>query len=122
MVELMRAGGWVMIFVLLFGGLTLAAAAWFAYRPEERHVGTIRALSSATVFSVLAGVFADFGAVFTKVPGNPEWAHDPDLPLIVMTGLGESMAPGILGFSMLALAWFVTAVGVRRLAHVDRLG
>ncbi len=119
MMEFFAAGGWSMIVVLLFGALTLGGAAAFFRKPDQRRVGTIRGLSVATVFAVLCGICADLAAVFTKVPNNPEWAHSPDLPLIVMTGLGESLAPAILGFSLLSLAWLVTAVGVRRLGTLE---
>ncbi len=119
MLEFFRAGGLSMIFVLLFGAMTFGAAIWFMRRPDARYVGMIRALSVATVFSVLSGITSDLAAVFTKVPGDPSWAHSPDMPLIVMRGLGESLAPAILGFSLLSLAWLVTAVGVRRLGVAD---
>jgi uncharacterized membrane protein len=115
MLEFFRAGGYSMVLVLLFGALTLVAAVVFIRKPKEQHVGTIRALSTATVFTVLGGFTSCLAAVFTKVPNRPEWAHSPDLPLIVMTGLGEALTPAILGFSLLSLAWLLTAAGVRRL-------
>jgi hypothetical protein len=51
----------------------------------------------------------------SKVPANPEWAKGPDLPLVVMIGIGESLTPAILGFSVLAIAWLVGAFGQRRM-------
>lgn len=116
MVELFLGGGYSMFLVLVFGALAFATACIFAWRPEERRVGILRALSAATAFSVAAGVTANIAAVMSKVPRNEEWAHSPDVHLIVMTGIGESMAPAILGFTLLSLAWLVTAVGVRRMA------
>lgn len=118
MIEFFQAGGYSMFMVLLFGVLALVAAAAFVRKPEERHVGMIRALSVATVFSVVAGFCANLAAVMSQVPQHPEWAHSPDVNLIVMTGIGESLAPGIMGFTMLALVWLVTAAGVRRLSAV----
>lgn len=115
MIEFFMAGGWSMFLILALGLVTLVAAASFMRKPEARDVGMIRGFSVATVFAVLCGIAADLAAVFTHVPNNPEWAHSPDMPLIVMTGLGESLTPAILGFAMLTLAWMVTAVGVRRL-------
>lgn len=104
-----------MFVVLLFGGLTMATAAVFVWRPAERHVATIRSLSTATVFSVLTGLASNLAAVFSHVPTHPEWSKSPEMPLIVMTGLAESLAPVLLGFAMLTLAWGITAVGLRRL-------
>jgi putative copper export protein len=122
MVQFFLAGGYSMVLVLLFAGLTLVAAVAFLRRPKEKDVATIRALSAATVFTVLGGVAACLAAVFTKVPGNPEWAHSPDLALIVMTGLGEALTPAILGFTLLSLVWLITAAGVRRLGAAEAAG
>lgn len=115
MIEFFQSGGWSMFLVLGLSVVTLGAAIHFARKPAEQHVGMIRGFSVATAFAVLGGMAANLAAVFTHVPGNPEWAQSPDMPLIVMTGLGESLAPAILGFSVLSIAWMVTGVGVRRL-------
>ncbi len=115
MIEFFRAGGWSMFLILMLGLVTLFAAAAFMRKPAAADIGMIRGFSVATVFAVLTGISADLAAVFTHVPNTPEWAHSPDMPLIVMTGLGEALTPAILGFTMLTLAWMVTAVGVRRL-------
>lgn len=115
MLEFVKAGGVPGLFVLLMGLLTLGTAVWFMAKPADRHIGMIRSLSVATVFVVLAAIAADLAAVFTHVPNNPEWAQSPDLALIVMTGIGEALAPAVSGFSLLALSWLATASGVRRL-------
>ena len=119
MLNFFKAGGWSMIVVLLFGLLTLASAAAFMRKPEERHIGMIRGLSVATVFAILSGITANLAAVFSNVPSHPKWSQSPDLHLIVMAGLGEALTPCILGFTMLSLAWLVTAVGVRRLGALE---
>ena len=49
------------------------------------------------------------------MPNNDEWAHSPDMPLIVMYGLGEAVTPAVLGFTALSLAWMFVAVGMRRI-------
>ena len=114
MMDFMRAGGYSMWFILLLGGVTLGVAVWFAIRPGERKLAFIRPMSVATVFAVLSGVFSDLGAVAHNVTTRPEFAQSPDLHLILLTGFGESMAPAILGFSILSLAWLLAAVGLRR--------
>jgi predicted benzoate:H+ symporter BenE len=115
MLEFMQSGGVPMIIVLVFGLVTLGVSGRFAWSPREAGVATIRAMSAATAFAILSGVSSAVGAVMSKVPRHPEWSKSPDLALIVMTGLGESMAPAILGFTILALAWMLTAMGMRRL-------
>ena len=114
MLEFIRSGGFPILVVIGFGLATMVTAAMHAYRPTIRRADIVRALSAATVFSTLAAVAACVGAVMHHVPGNPQWAKSPDLPLIVMTGLGESMSPAIMGFSMLALAWMLCAIASRR--------
>lgn len=57
---------------------------------------------------------ANLAAVGIKVPGHPEWRQHTELPLLVMQGFAESMAPGILGFSLLSLTALACAVGFSR--------
>ena len=119
MLEFFLAGGATMFPILVFGALAIAAAVGFARKPDERRFAMVRALSLTTVFGTLAGFAACLGAVMSKIPANPEWAHSPDLNLIIMTGLGEATAPPIMGFALLALAWLVVAVGWRRMPAVE---
>jgi hypothetical protein len=79
----------------------------------------VRGLTWATVFAMLTAVSSNVAAVMFKVPNHPEWSHSPDIHLIVMTGLGESLTPAIVGSAFLTITWIVTSVGMRRLA--DRL-
>lgn len=119
MMDFLRAGGFGMWIVLATGIATLITAALFARRPDERRMSLTRGLTWATVFAVLTAVSSNVAAVMFKVPTRPEWAHSPDIHLIVMTGLGESLTPAIVGSAFLTLTWIVAAVGMRRLA--DRL-
>lgn len=119
MMEFMRAGGFSMWVVLVFVLITLVATGLFAFRPDDRKIGFIRAMTVGTVFTILSGVASNVAAVMSKVPAHPEWSKSPDIHLIIMTGLGESLAPAILGFSLLGLAWLLTAVGVRRYGQMD---
>jgi hypothetical protein len=113
----MLGGGLSIWFVLLFASFTLAAAIGFARRPEARRVDAVRSFSGATAFSIASGVCLNLAAVGSKVPANPEWANSPRLHLIVMEGIAESLAPAILGFMLLSLAWTLMAVGYRRLSR-----
>lgn len=117
MVDFIRAGGFGMFVLLLFGALGLWTAGAFAFRPDPRRVEVVGCMSKVMIFSTILSVATDFGAVFHKVPNRPEWAHSPDMPLIVMTGLGESMAPAILGSAILTVMWLLMTLGFRRLAR-----
>lgn len=113
----MLGGGLSMWFVLLFAAFTLAAAIGFARRPDARRADAVRSFSWATAFSIASGVCLNLAAVGSKVPARLEWANNPKLPLIVMEGIAESLAPAILGFMLLSLAWTLMAVGHRRLSR-----
>jgi hypothetical protein len=115
MLSLIRDGGAPMWAILSFGLLDLLAAARFAYRPTRGQLPAIAALALAVLSSIACGVMADIAAVGSKVPSRPEWANHPQIHLILLQGLAESMAPGILGFSTLSLAALLCAVGLRRL-------
>jgi hypothetical protein len=117
MLEFFREGGWAMFFVLAFGSLAFVAAVIFAVRPDPRRVDVVRDLTRATVFSIAAGMVADLARVGHKVPNVPEWANSPKIHLILLQGFAESMAPGVLGFTLLSLVWLVMAVGHRRLGR-----
>jgi hypothetical protein len=109
------SGGWIMWFLALSGALTLAACARFARRPDRAQVAGIAALRSALSWGVVTGVAADLAAVGTKIPENPRWAHSPDLPLLVLHGIAESLAPAILGGALLSVSALLLAAGHSKL-------
>lgn len=111
MVEFMRAGGWSMWIVLLFGLGAMVAAGVFVFRRDLGKLALVRALTLATVFAIATGLCANLAAVMTHAAGGeiPAPVH-----VIVMQGLAESLAPGVLGFTMLSISWLLVAVGTRR--------
>jgi hypothetical protein len=110
MVEFMKAGGFSMWFVLLFGLGALVTAALFAWRRDVGKQALVRALTLATLFAIASGLCANLAAVMTHAADH----GGPDVPFMVMQGLAESVAPGILGFTMLSISWLLVAVGSRR--------
>jgi len=119
MVQFLKAGGFPILIVLAFSLVVLVVSGHFALRAQPRRLGIIKALTWATAFSIVGGVISNFMAVMWKVPANEEWAHSPDLHLIVMTGLGEAVTPAVLGFTALSLAWLFVAVGMRRIQESE---
>jgi hypothetical protein len=109
-------GGWGMFFVLAFALVTLAQALSFALRPDLGRRAALDALSRATVCSAIGTVCLNLAAVGSRVPAKLGWESTPTLPLIVMEGIAESLAPAIMAFAFLALTWMLAAVGHRRLA------
>ena len=110
MVEFMKAGGWSMWFILLLGLGSLVAAILFVAKKNLGKLALVRALSLATVFAIASGLCANVAAVMTYAGHAPEG----ELVQVVTMGLAESLAPGILGFTMLSISWLLVAVGTRR--------
>lgn len=113
MLTLIRDGGFSMIFILLFGGVALVTSFGFAIAPSPANERFISWMGLATLASILCGTCADVATVMHRVP---QMDLEPDQRTrIVMQGLSESMAPGILGFAMLAIVALASAIGKRRL-------
>ncbi|MEQ9502343.1 MAG: hypothetical protein RIT81_36065 [Deltaproteobacteria bacterium] len=114
MLEFMRAGGFGIWIVLLFGIITLFSSARFALKPDDGRVGFLRGMSAATVFSIFTAVSSNLAMVMWRVPNVDELGKSPDVHLIVMMGIAEALTPAILGSAFLTLAWLMIAVGHRR--------
>lgn len=113
----MGQGGWGMWFVLTFGLVALLAAVGFARRPRPEGEQAVRSFSRATTFSTISSVCLDLAAVGSRVPNEPAFANHPHIHFVVMEGISESLAPAILGSTLLCFVWLVVAVGQRRLAR-----
>lgn len=109
--NLIIEGGPGMFVILVFGALALATAAWFAWRVEGRVRGFLDGMGRAVLYAALTSACVDFGKVIGFVTGRPP----EERGVTLMEGLGESLAPLILGFAVLALVHFLTAIGQRRL-------
>ena len=112
MLDFMLEGGFAMWVILAMGGTALGLAVSFAISPGERKLGILRPLSVATVFMTLAGVAAGIKTTMHVVPTDPEMSEN--MAKYGMEGIGESFTNAVLGFGLLALAWLVTAIGMRR--------
>ncbi|MEO8842544.1 MAG: hypothetical protein ABI591_15655 [Kofleriaceae bacterium] len=115
MLNFFLAGGWMMFVVLATGIPLLATSAKFARTASPQGLSIIRALTMTVVFASIAGVVTDLAAVARAVPSDPELMKEPLAN--VLWGFNESMAPAILGFSLVTIAWILVAFGVRRMPH-----
>ena len=106
-----------MLFVVIFGVLTFVAAGVFAARGDRRRLGFIIAMGLATAFSVAGGICSDLAAVGHHGPERCAAQHIEPAACLLL-GIAESMAPGIVGFTLLSLAGMLTAVGMSRTARV----
>jgi len=116
---LFRNGGFPMFFIVGFGLVALGAAARYAIAGKRHPLGFILGMMGATLFATLSGTTADVGAVFYAV-GEKWSANGPySRTDIVFEGLAEVMSAGIFGFTLLALASLLIAVGQYRIAKSE---
>ncbi len=107
-------GGFAMFFLVAFGVATLAAASVYASRLRRVALRITLALALATTFTTLTGICVDLAAVGHGAPAFV--AHHPGVSLTeaVLQGIAESLAPGVLGFTFVALAALITTLGLYR--------
>ena len=96
--------------VLLFGAVTLLTAAWFAWRAEGRVRRFIDDMGKVILFATLTSLSVDVAKVLDLANRQPEQRG-----ALLLAGLAESIAAPILGFAVLAMVYFLTAIGQRRL-------
>jgi hypothetical protein len=101
--------------ILAAGIATLASAISFAWKPGEHKLARIRPLSLATVFASLSGTLSGVGATVHHIAADSELARTGTIAIPLLAGIGESLAPAILGFAILTVCWLVIAAGLRRL-------
>ena len=116
MKDLIIEGGFPMWFVLLFGAGALLSAGLFALRPNRERLPLLLAITTATAFTAIMGIFVDLASVGHHI--NERWDEvEPILPQVLLQGFAESMAPGILGFGLLSLVALLVVVGFYREAR-----
>ena len=99
---------------LLFSVITLGLAISFASGPTEKKLRILTRMSWATLFSILAAVAAGIGAMALHASLAEGGGGPNDLARQIMGGLEEAMVVPVFGFVVLALAWLLAAVGLRR--------
>jgi len=119
MLTLFREGGYPMFFILGFGFVALVWAAAYAARGKKASLRFVLGMMAATAFATVSGVCADLGATFHAVAGGMGDAEPARRFVILIEGAGESMAPGIMGFSLLGIAALLLAVGGARVAKLE---
>jgi hypothetical protein len=114
MITLFVEGGFFMWFLLVFGVGALIAAGRFAHVPARRTLRVALALSLATACTVVTGVATDLATVGHQVPNYLRRHPEEGVVYILLQGFAESMAPAIMGFTMLSLVALLVSVGFYR--------
>lgn len=113
MLDFFRGGGWAMFVVLATVIPLLISSAKFARNASPQGLSMIRALTMAVLFASIGGVVTNLASVARNVPNDPEMLKEPLANILL--GINESMAPAILGFPLITVAWILVAFGVRRM-------
>jgi hypothetical protein len=98
----------------------LWTATRFALRPTEHGLAVLRPLSTTTTFAALTafllGITNSLAAVTHRLEQAVDAAATAKAWQILLAGLGEATVPLILAFALLAVAWLLATVGLRRQA------
>jgi hypothetical protein len=115
----MPTGLIITLFVTVVGIGALATAVGFAIRPTERGLAVLRPLSAATTFAALTTSLLGVTNALVGTARRLEGADAAATAIAWRTfiaGLAEGIVPLIVAFSLLAVAWLLAAVGLRRQA------
>jgi hypothetical protein len=114
MKTLFMEGGAPMWFLLAFGIGMLILGVRYAIAPTAWAFRATLGLGSATLFTAVTGTCADLAAVGHHAPAYLKAHPGMTLAEVLLQGFAESMAPGILGFTMLSLAAMIVTLGFYR--------
>jgi hypothetical protein len=116
----MPPGVIITAFVAIVGFAALVTAIRFAIRPTERGLAILRPLSATTTFAALTAFLLGITNALVMVIRKLELAADAAATAAAwrtfLAGLAEATVPLIVAFALLAVAWLLAAVGLRRQA------
>jgi hypothetical protein len=114
----MAPGVVITAFVAIVGIGALATAIRFALRPTEHGLAVLRPLSATTTFAALSafllGLTNALVVTIRRLEQAPDAAATAAAWRTFLAGLAEGTVPLILAFALLAVAWLLAAVGLRR--------
>jgi hypothetical protein len=114
MLTFFQEGGFPMFFLLAFGLAALVLSALYARVPSRGRLRQALALAFATGFTAVTGTATAIATVGHQATAFLGRHPEMTLPEVLLQGLAESMAPTILGFTLLSLVALIIAVGLYR--------
>lgn len=114
--EFFQMGGFPMFVILVFGLVGAVNAARYAWAPGPGRLPYLGALGGVIAIAGITGFAVDLMTVCTTVPNHPEWSKSPEIHLILVQGLGESLAPVVFAGGFLLAHGLLVALGLRRAA------
>src|SRR6478735_7109587 len=107
----LRYLGIAAIFGLAITAIPLIVAILFAARPSASRLELMRPVSLAAIFAAVAGLFL---GIANSLVGINRHADAPNLAAYATQAFAESAIPAFVSFALLAGAWLVVAIGMRR--------
>ena len=100
------------LFGMLMCIVPAVAGAWFAFRPSERLLSIMRPLTLGAVFAALCNFVLAIANGFVAI----STMSGLDLTGVRVVGavFMEGLAPIVVSFASLAVAWFSVAIGMRK--------
>jgi len=103
-------------FLLVITLFVLGVAISLAIRPTEHKLGILRPLSLALVFALIGALFGGLANTLQASIQNAAAGDGGKMVEILLAGMSEALVPGAVGFAVLAIAWGLAAIGLKRLA------
>ena len=110
----MSLGVSFLVFIGVVGLVTLGVAISIAVRPGERKLALFRPLSVSTVLAIVSSMATGLGLALRRASDDPAVAGGAETTRIMLRGFAEAMAPAVLGFAVLSVAWLLVALGLRK--------
>ena len=102
-------------FLLVITLFLLGVAISFAVRPSERKLGMLRPLSLALVFALVGALCGGLANTFQAAVSRSACGRGGESCGNHAVRYSEALVPGAVGFAVLAIAWGLAAIGLRRL-------
>ena len=100
-------------FTLIVGLTALWLGVSFAIRPAESKLAMLRPFSLAVILASACAMTSGLAVSFARAADSAQAGASPT-PGLLLGGLAEAMLPGAVGFALLAVAWALVGVGMRR--------
>ena len=100
------------LFGMLMCIVPAVAGAWFAFRPSERLLSIMRPLTLGAVFAALCNFVLAIANGFVAI--SMMSGLDLTGVRVVAAVFMEGLAPIVVSFATLAVAWFFVVIGMRK--------
>ena len=106
------------LFVVVLGVVAVVAGARLAVEPTERRLALLRPLTTASICASVSATSAGVMTALKVAAGGAAAGSGTQANAIaealLLRGLAESAVPAAAGFALLAVAWLLAAIGLRR--------